>query len=153
VEGPHEVRLGRLEAPVSGPDAVPGDVQLVGKRLAAHAVQVVPELGDQRRVVATHLEAAGVEHPERAALVEVEVLGTGDRLTDAGGRDVGAEDRVDEGRLADAGLAEDGQVEAPDLLGLVRPGLRERPAEPVVTGARQLCHGLSLSEPASAGRH
>ena len=139
VQRPDEVGLGRLEAAVAGPHAVPGDVQLIGQRLASHPVQVVAQLGDQRRVVTPDLEPPGVEDPERAALVQVEVLGPGDRLTDPGLRDLRSEDRVDERALADAGLAEDGQVEPTDLLGLVLPGLPEGLAEPLVGGLRHDC--------------
>ena len=49
--------------------------------------------------------------PEVADLVEVEVAAAGHRLADPGPGDLLAEDRVDQGGLADAGLAEDRQVE------------------------------------------
>ena len=69
--------------------------------------------------------------PEVSDLVEIEVAAPGDRLADAGTRDLLAEDRVDQGGLADSGLAEDRQVEPPNgcvLLLVLGP---ERISEPV----------------------
>ncbi|MPM56065.1 hypothetical protein SDC9_102864 [bioreactor metagenome] len=56
-----ELRLERLEPPVHAAHAVPDHVDLVLDRPAAHLPDVGLELLDQLPVVATDLQAAGVQ--------------------------------------------------------------------------------------------
>jgi hypothetical protein len=134
-----ELRLGVLEAAVHAPDAVPGDVQLVRERHLAHALHRGVEVGQDLLVVLAHLQPLGVHDAEVADLVEVEVAVPGHRLADPGPGHVLAEDGVDQGRLADTGLAEDDQVEPADVGGLLVELVPERLSEPI--SAR---HGSSL---------
>ena len=81
------------EAPVAGPHAVPRDVDLLGQVCGIHPVQVVAQLADQAQRCPGPTSTRGCPGtPERPALVEVEVLGPGDRLADPGGRGLAAED-------------------------------------------------------------
>ena len=82
-------------------------------------------------VVLAHLETLGIDDAQVTDLVEVEVAAAGHRLADTGPRDLLAEDRVDQGRLAHAGLAEDRQVEPPECRVLLLVLGTERISEPV----------------------
>ena len=119
VQGANEGAFDLFEPAVHSAHAVPGHVNLFGHRLGTHLLDVLGDLFDQLAVVASDLETAGVDQPQRATGVEVQVGVERDRVADAGGGHRLAEDRVDQGGLAHAGLAEDGEVEPSELRGLL----------------------------------
>ncbi len=135
LQGPDELRFGLLEPAVTGPHAIPGDVEVLGERPAPHRGHVVGELGEDLRVVDAHLDAAGVVDAEELGRVHIQVRLPGDRFTDPGGGDLLTEDGVDQRALADSVL--------PKLARLNRPYFsacslyaRELVSEPVVGSAR-----------------
>src|SRR5215831_16351773 len=137
MERADELFLGVLETAVGGPDAVPDDVHLLRERLPAHLLDVLLQLPQDRRAVLADFQAPGVQHAEMAADVQVEMAALSDGRADPRLGDLLTEDRVDECALADARLAEDREVEAPDAAALLLELRAELLAEPVL---RLLCH-------------
>ena len=107
VEPAYEIGLGLLEAPVHTAYAVPGDVDLLREWHLPHLRHGLVEFGQDLLVVLAHLETLGIDDAQVPDLVEIEVAAASDRLTDTGPRHLLTEDRVDQGGLAHAGLAED----------------------------------------------
>src|SRR6185295_14679274 len=107
VKTAYEIGLGLLEAPVHTAYAIPGDVDLLREWHLSHLRHGLVEFGQDLFVVLAHLETLGINDAQVTDLVEIEVTAEGDRLADAGPRHLLAEDRVDQGGLAHAGLAED----------------------------------------------